>query len=316
VRALGVLGGCALLWAADPAAADEGGVSFWLSGSIASFAATPTDPGWVMPGVYYHAGLDADVSKSFVTAGNLVLGLDADVDLVFLSPTYTFERKVAGGQAAVSVGWGYGHQSVEASVVLTAPSGGAISGRRADSVSGGSDLYPLGTLKWSSGNHSWMAYAQGGIPVGAYQVGRLANLGLNHAALDGGGGYTYLDMSKGRELSVVAGFTYNFENRDTDYRNGTDGHVDWAACWFLSERTHVGVAGYAYYQLSGDSGAGAVLGANEARVYAIGPQWGRFFPLGKQQGYWGLRGYTEFGGRNRPEGWSAWLTLSLPLAQQ
>jgi hypothetical protein len=38
-----------------------------------------------------------------------------------------------------------------------------------------------------------MTYLTGDIPVGAYDAKRLANLGLGHGALDGGGGYTYLD---------------------------------------------------------------------------------------------------------------------------
>jgi len=61
---------------------------------------------------------------------------------------------------------------------------------RTDTVEGGSDLYPLATLKWNGGNRNWLAYAMGGIPLGAYQVGRLANIGLNHWSLDAGGGYT------------------------------------------------------------------------------------------------------------------------------
>ena len=45
----------ALLLAPRPAAADEGGVSFWLPGQFSSFAAVPGDPGWSLPVVYYHA---------------------------------------------------------------------------------------------------------------------------------------------------------------------------------------------------------------------------------------------------------------------
>ena len=37
------------LLAPRPAAADEGGVSFWLPGQFSSFAAMPGDPGWSLP---------------------------------------------------------------------------------------------------------------------------------------------------------------------------------------------------------------------------------------------------------------------------
>ena len=41
------------------AAADEGGVSFWLPGQYSSFAATPTEPGWSLPVIYFHSSADA-----------------------------------------------------------------------------------------------------------------------------------------------------------------------------------------------------------------------------------------------------------------
>ena len=54
------------------------------------------------------------------------------------------------------------------------------------------------------------------------------------------------------------------------------GHIDWAYAYFFSEQAYAGLAGYGYYQLTGDSGAGAVLGDNKSRVYAIGPPAGWF----------------------------------------
>jgi hypothetical protein len=71
---------------------------------------------------------------------------------------------------------------------------------------------------------------------------------------------------------------------------------------------------YAYQQLSGDSGAGAALGAFKSRVFAIGPQVGYFFPVDKEKGYVNLKGYWEFAAENRAEGWNVWLSLALPLA--
>ena len=83
----------------------------------------------------------------------------------------------------------------------------------------------------------------------------------------------------------MLGFTYNFKNPDTDYQNGVDAHLDWAASQFLSEQWQVGLVGYFYQQVSGDSGAGAVLGDFKSRVYAIGPQVGYFFPVGGSKWY-------------------------------
>jgi hypothetical protein len=158
-----------------------------------------------------------------------------------------------------------------------------------------------------------MAYTMLGVPVGSYDVGRLANIGTNHWSADAGGGYTYLNNETGREFSVTAGFTYNFENPDTDYRNGNSLHLDWGASQFLSERWHVGLVGYFYRQVTGDSGSGARLGDFESRVGGIGPQAGYLFKMGKRQAYLNLKGYKEFDAKNRPEGWNAALTLVIPM---
>jgi len=45
-----------------------------------------------------------------------------------------------------------------------------------------------------------------------------------------------MDPKAGREFPAVLGFTRNFENKDTDYRNGVDGRLDWAASQFLDEQ--------------------------------------------------------------------------------
>ena len=303
----------ASLLAPRPAAADEGGVSFWLPGQFGSFAAVPASPGWSLGAVYYHSSIGADASRDFPRGGRIVVGLDATADLLFLAPSYAFTEPVLGGQAALQLTGVYGRTKVSANATLTGPGGGSVSGAESDARTSIGDLYPMASLKWNRGVHNFLAYTMAGVPVGAYDKGRLANIGTNHWALDAGGGYTYLDEKTGRELSAVLGFTYNFKNPDTDYQNGVDAHLDWAASQFLSEQWQVGLVGYFYHQVSGDSGAGAVLGDFKSRVYAVGPQVGYFFPVGGSKWYLNLKGFYEFEAKNRPEGWNVWLTVSLPL---
>ena len=112
---------------------------------------------------------------------------------------------------------------------------------------------------------------------------------------------------------TIGGFTYNFENPDTDYKNGIDSHIDWAASQFLNEQTHVGVVGYFFKQLTGDSGAGATLGPFKSRIAAVGPEIGYFFPVGKEKAYVNVKAYWEFGEQHRAAGWNFWLSLALPL---
>jgi hypothetical protein len=304
----------ALLAAASTVSvADEGGVSFWLPGQYGSFAAVPGEPGWSLPLIYFHTDVDAGASRSFARGGLVRSGLDVKADLLLAVPTYVFTEPVLGAQASVSVAGLYGYTKVGIDATLTGPGGGTLTGSRSDSLTSVGDLYPSASLRWNRGIHNFMAYAMAGVPVGSYDAARLANLGTNHWSLDAGGGYTYLDTKSGREFSATLGFTYNFENPDTDYKNGVSGHLDWAASQFLSEQLHVGVAGYFYQQLTGDSGAGAVLGDFKSRVYAVGPQIGYFFPVGAQKWYLNLKGYYEFDARNRPEGWNTWITLVIPL---
>ena len=135
--------------------------------------------------------------------------------------------------------------------------------------------------------------------------------------------YTYLDTETGREFSATVGATFNFENGSTNYTNGVDLHLDWAASQFLNQQWHVGVVGYVYEQVSPDryptsglvdAARERVLGSFESGVASVGPEVGYFFPLGKKQVYLNLRGYWELWAQNRVKGEAVFATLSLPLS--
>jgi hypothetical protein len=138
-----------------------------------------------------------------------------------------------------------------------------------------------------------MAYVTGNIPVGDYDPMRLPNLGLGHGAIDVGGAYTYFNEAARNEFSGVAGFTYNFRNPDTQYRSGIDFHFDWGASHFFTKQLFVGIAGYAYQQITDDSGQNPILGAFRSRAFGVGPQIGYSFPVGDMQGSLSLRGYGD-----------------------
>ena len=306
----------------DFAKADEGGVSFWLPGEFGSLSAAPLVPGWAVGiiNVYEAVSASGNVAAAReVTIGRLNpnvnvnqnLNLSAHPDLVLVDPAYVFATKFLGGQFAVSMGAAAGRSSGELDGILTVTTGRLIAtsqGQITDARYGFSDLYPETSLRWNSGVHSWMVYATGDIPVGTYDSTRLANLGTGHGAIDGGAGYTYFDEKN--EISVVTGMTYNFVNPSTDYQNGIDWHVDWAASQFVTKTTQVGVVGYFFRQLTADRGAAAFLGDNLTQVAGIGPQLGFLFPAGSMQGYVNLKAYGEFAAENRAAGFNAWVTLS------
>ena len=254
---------------ATPALADEGGVSFWVPGLFGSLAAVPQQPGFSFAMIYYHTSVDAggdvafarQVSRGRITTnfrGNLNANLNADADLGLAIPTYTFESPLFGARASVSLLVPFGRNKVGVDATLTGalgPIGFTTGASRTDAVLGFGDLAPQFALRWNMGVHNWMTYITGDIPVGSYDSNRLANIGIGHGAIDWGGGYTYFNPATGHEFSAVGGFTYNFENPDTNYKNGVDFHLDMAASQFLSKQFAIGVVGYAYQQVTGDSGS-------------------------------------------------------------
>ncbi len=313
--------------------ADEDGVSMWLPGLFGSLAAAPQQPGWTQATIYYHttvsAGAEVARAREFSIgrlpvnlSANLNLNAKAQADLALSISTYVFATPVLGGQAAVGLLGVYGRNNVllegTLSAALTLPGGAVIPFSRSNSISnsvtGFGDLFPQFSLRWNNGVHNIMTYVTGDIPVGAYDATRLANIGIGHGAVDAGAGYTFFNPLTGQELSGVLGFTYNFENKSTQYQNGVDMHLDLAQSQFLTKQLQVGLVGYVYKQLSCDSGAGDLVGCFDSQVFGAGPQVGYVIPMGDLQGYVNLKGYKEFGAKNRPEGWNVWLTFVISPA--
>jgi hypothetical protein len=330
VRAIWTVGLVAVAALIAPAShADEGGVSFWIPGFFGSLAAAPQVPGWSLANIYYHTSVDAgpdvafarQVSRGNITAnfsGNLNAHLNADADLDFVIPQYVFATPVLGGQAAFLMAVPVGRNRTSVDATLTGSLGGpgfTLSGARTDSVGGMADLVPQFNVRWNDGVHNWMTYITGDLPAGAYNSKRLANLGIGHWAVDAGGGYTYFNPQTGHEFSAVLGFTYNFKNPATQYQNGVDMHLDWAASQFLTKQWQLGAVGYVYQQITCDGSSGDRVGCFESRVFGAGAQVGYVFPIGeKNQGYLNLKGYKEFGAEHRPEGWNVWLTVAISPA--
>jgi hypothetical protein len=317
---------------ANPALADEGGVSFWVPGFFGSLAATPQVPGFSFTNVLYYSQVSAGGNVAFakqVPLGNINVNFNGNFNanahgsaepLYLAVPGYTFATPVLGGQANILVAIPYGRveSSVDATINGNLGLGGpgfTIGRSLTEAVSGIGDLVPMASLRWNFGVSNFMTYLTGNLSTGRYDQTRIANTGIGHNAIDAGGAYTYFDQKTGREFSATLGFTYNFENVHTNYQNGIDMHLDWGASQFLTKQWQVGVVGYWYNQLSCDSGSGDRVGCFESRVVGIGPQIGYVIPLSKEwQGYINVKGYKEFAGENRPDGWNAWLTFAITPA--
>jgi len=293
----------------SPALADEGGVGFWLSGKIASFASVPPPLGWSLPLEYYNYGGSADSSHILKVGNKLTTGLKGSFNGEFIVPTYAPDMTVLGARPSISLAFAPAYVTGKGRIGL-----GALSLSQSDSLFGVSDLYPMAQLNWSADVHNFMTYVTGDIPSGSYNPDRLANVGIGHAAIDAGVGYTYVDTKTGTEVSATVGFTNNFKNQSANYTNGIDSHLDFGASQFLNEKLFVGVVGYYYQQLTADKGQPAILGSFESRTRGIGPQIGYNFQLGGVPVFTNLRGHKEFGSHDRLEGYAIYAAVSVPLS--
>ena len=204
---------------AQCARADESGVSFWIPGQFGSLAAVPTTPGRSLGTVYYHTSVAAS-GLIRRRQGNSDRPLCADRQCQperepqFASRSRILRRRPtplprqcwAANSARVTGIFGRVETSI-AGTLTTAVGPTAVqrTGTISDLLTSVGDLYPMLTLKWNNGVNNWMTYLTGDIPVGAYDPNRLSNLGIGHGAIDGGGGYTYLNSVTGHEFSAVAG---------------------------------------------------------------------------------------------------------------
>jgi hypothetical protein len=306
--------------------ADEDGISFWIPGFFGSLTSVPQQPGWSLTSIYYHTDVSASgnaaVSRE-VTIGQfnprINININANVhgvaDLGVLAPSYVFESTFLGGQVSAALLGIYGRNDTALNATVTAtpiPFTRSFALEQTDAAFG--DLIPQFAVRWNAGVNNYMTYLTGDLPVGKYDSRDLANLGLGHGAIDGGVGYTYFDQKAGNEFSATFGITGNFTNASTGYTSGIDSHLDLGASKFVTKQLQLGLVGYFYRQLTPDSGGAPILGPFESQVAGIGPQIGYIFPVAGMQGYVNLKGYKEFDGENRPQGYNIWLTFVLSPA--
>jgi len=297
---------------AQPATADDGGISFWLPGNFGSLAAVPGTPGWSWATIAIHTEVNSAAGAQFPRGGRLDLGLSGISTPMIFGPTYTFVVPELNSAVVSFSLFGIGGR-VDASVAasLTGPLGNTINLSKTESLTSFGDVIPQVAVKWNQGVNNFMVYGTGDIPIGDYDAARIANVGVGHGAIDFGAGYTYFNPQIGWEFSGVAGVTYNFKNPDTQYQSGMDFHFDWGVSHFINKAIHLGVVGYYLQQFTDDFGAPPAFDGFRSRIAGIGPQVGIFFPFADMQGYVNVKGYKEFAAQNRPEGWNMWLTFGI-----
>ena len=244
--------------------------------------------------------------------GNNNLKLKANAALDVLSLLWVSDMKVLGGVFGMGLYAPMGYQKVTAGLN---PSGvlPGVWNYISNDVKTIGDPLPLAFLAWQNGNFHYKLSGMVNVPIGDYSRTRIANIGLNRWAGDITGSVTWLDPVSKFEISVVAVASINGVNRDTNYKTGTEFHLEAAVMYHASASFSVGLAGYHYKQLTGDRGLGATQGSLKGQVSAIGPNFTYNFQVGNRPVYASARWMREFNAKNRLQGDVGYLTLTVPL---
>jgi len=311
VRLLAFAAICAAI--AGPAGAAESGAGVYPLGLRASLSGILPEPGLYLQNDVYHYGGNTEASRSFPIGGRIVADARNDMWIDLMTLMWSTPLAVAGGNFAVSATVPIGGPSIDAGVAYTSASSSTYERDIHRSTTTVGDPFVVASVGWHAGNLHWMTGVGVNIPVGDYHEHHIANLAFHYWAADPYASVTWLDPKTGREFSASVGVTFNGTNPVTQYKNGDELHLDFAAVQHLPHGWSVGMVGYHYNQLTGDSGTGAVLGKFEGRVTALGGLVGYKFKIDQRDILASLKVYREFDVANRLEGTAAYFTLSLPL---
>lgn len=310
--------------------ATEDAKQFYLLGTNASGAGIMPPPGTTLNSYDYYYRGDASgraASGILLNEAGARLDLEAKVDVdveTFLkvpSALWVAPRKVLGAGVGVGlivpVGWL--DISADADVVgtLTLPDGRTFTGGQSFSVN--DDTFDFGDpvlmafFGWNRGNWHWKVTGLLNVPIAAYDADDISNIAFNRWVFDASGAVTWLDPTKGLEVSAVGGFTFNGENPDTDYKTGTEFHVEYALMKHFSKQFAAGLVGFHFQQITGDSGAGATNGPFKGRVTAIGPSLNYNTEIRSTPVAMSLRWYHDFNVKNRAEGDLVLFQATVPL---
>jgi hypothetical protein len=258
--------------------AEEGGSGHYLPGAMASFIdGVPPQETFVtrLNVINYDGSVGGNVR---VPIGGLTT-LGADAKSWGYGLTLLWRPAIDLGEKwsyAMSTTISVVTMDVSAGVLTSTPGGGQIAVNLSDSQSGLGDLVLIPLMLNYNADPDFnvefrlTAYA----PTGDYEVGRLANTGKNFWTAEPTLGLRYLGQKNGREASLFVGADFNEENSDTNYKSGTQFHLDGTLAQHFPAfggLAGIGVSAYYYKQVTGDGGDGATLGDFEGKTAGIGP---------------------------------------------
>lgn len=296
--------------------AEEGGSGHYVPGSMASFIDGVPPQETVITRLNF-LGYQGSHSRDtpLPLAGLQAAGVDADSFATGLTLLWRPPLDLGKNWSwAMSATLPYVWMDVSANVDATLPRGRPVAVRRSDSVDGLGDmvLQPL-MLNYAfspdfSTNFRVSVYA----PTGDYELGRLANPGKNYWSVEPTFALMYFGQENGFEASLFTGFTFNAENGDTDYQSGNQLHLDGTLAQHFPLAggfAGLGINGFWYEQVTGDSGSGATLGDFKGRTAGLGPVLSYSKKFDKLDVVAELKWLHEAETRNRLAGDYVWFKL-------
>jgi hypothetical protein len=304
-----ILVGCFLLITSSVAWAAEGGVGIYRLGSNGGMLVGILPPPgiYVTDTIFYYSGTISRVDLNNNIEAHASVAVLGDVaSILDVTNLKLFGSNYAFGIALPLIG--------NANVTATAQAAGqslSIS-RGSSTATGDLALVPL-MLGWQNGNLNFKVSTVVFAPTGQYNVNQLVNIGSNHWAVDTELSTTWLNPKTGLEATASLGFTVNFLNPATAYLSGNEAHVEYVLAKHFPYGWAAGLGGYYYKQVTGDGGPGALLGAYEGEVSALGPQLAYFGNVRGVPYSVSGRWYHEFSAVNRFQGDSYLLTGTIRL---
>lgn len=258
--------------------AEEGGSGHYLPGSMSSFMdSVPAGETFLarLNALYYEGSYSKELALPFagLRAGNVDANSFATgLTLLWRPPLDLGDKWSYAISATVPWVW----MDVSADIDATLPGGLPATIRRSDRVDGLGDivLMPLMINYKASDDFSVNFRVAAYAPTGDYEVGRLANPGKNYWTFEPTLALMYFGQKNGFEASLFTGMSFNTENEDTNYKTGNQFHIESTLAQHFplaGGLAGVGVNGFWYEQVTGDSGSGARVGDFKGSTAGLGP---------------------------------------------
>ncbi|MCW8331436.1 transporter [Photobacterium sp. SDRW27] len=279
IRLCLLIGALAFVTALNMALAEEGGSGHYTPGSLASTVdMIPAEAAFVarLNASQYDGSANSKGLKVPIAG---VIATDVDVETKELALHLVWNPGWEGTEEwsyAMAMSLPYVSTTVSANIDEGERANSNTSRRVTDKNSGIGDLVLQPLMVSYAIEKYWQSDFRFAIytPTGGYERGRLANTGKNYWTFSPALALIHIEPAIGREFSVFGGIDFNTKNTDTDYHTGTQFHIDSTFVQYvilLGGFSGIGISGYWYQQLTGDSGSGATQGDFKSQALGVGP---------------------------------------------